>query len=117
MQIVFLIFKLLKKLRLGLSHLRDHKFKHCFQDTLNPLCDSGNDTETTTYFFLQCPNFHPRRQTFLNNIRNINDQILSQGENQLIQMFLYGHPNCNLTVSRLMLNSKIEYLISTERFK
>ena len=24
-----------------LSHLRDHKFKHSFQNTLNPLCICG----------------------------------------------------------------------------
>ena len=29
--------KLLTRFRLGLGHLRDHKFRHCFQDTLNPL--------------------------------------------------------------------------------
>ena len=109
--------KLLTRLRLGLSHLRDHKFRHCFQDTLNPLCDCGNDTETTTHFFLHCPSFHTPRQTLLNNIRNINEQILSHGEDQLIQTFLYGNPNFNLTVNRLILNATIEYLISTERFK
>ena len=47
--------KLLTRLWFGLSHLRDHKFRHCFQDTLNPLCDCGNDTERTTHFFLHCP--------------------------------------------------------------
>ena len=109
--------KLLTRLRLILSHLRDHKFRHCFQDTLNPLCDYGNDTETTTHFFLHCPSFHTPRQTLLNNIRNINEQILSHGEDQLIQTFLYGNPNCNLTVNRLLLNATIEYLILTERFK
>ena len=56
-------------------------------------------------------------QTLLNNIRNINEQILSHGEDQLIQTFLYGNPNFNLTVNRLILNATIEYLISTERFK
>ena len=65
--------KLLTRLRLGLSHLCDHKFRHCFQDTLNPLCDCGNDTETTTHFFLHCPSFHTSRQILLNNIRNINE--------------------------------------------
>ena len=30
--------KYLTRLRLGLSHLRGHKFKHSFQDTLNPFC-------------------------------------------------------------------------------
>ena len=122
MKIVFLIFithgiKLLTRLQLGLSHLRDRKFRHCFQDTPNPLCDCSNDTETTTHFFLHCPSFHTPRQTLLNNIRNINEQILSHGEDQLTQTVLYGNPNVNLTFNGLILNATIEYLISTERFK
>ena len=59
----------------------------------------------------------PHRQTLLNNIRNINKEILSHGEDQLIQTFLHGNPKCNLTVNRLILNATIEYLISTKRFK
>ena len=43
--------KLLTRLHLSLSHLWDHKFRHCFQDTLNPLCDCSDDTETITLFF------------------------------------------------------------------
>ena len=123
MQILYSIFikpygiKLVTRLSLALSHLRDHKSRHCIQDKLNPLCDYGNETETITHFFLHCPSFHTPRQTLLNNIRNINEQILSHGEDQLIQTFLYGNPNFNLTVNRLILNATIEYLISTERFK
>ena len=94
--------KLLTRLRLGLTHLHDHKFRHCFQDTLLPLCDCGNDAETTTQFFLHCPSFHTPRQTLLNNIRKINEKIFSHSEDQLIQTFLYGNPNFNLTVSRLI---------------
>ena len=109
--------KLLTILRLSLSHLHDHKFRHCFQDTPNPSCDCGNDTETTTHFFAHCPSFHTPRQTLLNNIININERILSHSENQLIQTFHYGNPYFNLTVNRLILNATIEYLISTERFK
>ena len=30
--------KFITRLRLGLSHLREHKFKHSFQDMINPLC-------------------------------------------------------------------------------
>ena len=43
--------KLLTRLLLGFIHLRDPKFRHCFQDTLNPLYDCSNDTETKTHFF------------------------------------------------------------------
>ena len=31
--------KLLIRLCLGLNHLHEHKFRYCFQKTLNPLCD------------------------------------------------------------------------------
>ena len=30
--------KLLTRLRANLGHLREHKFRHNFLDTLNPLC-------------------------------------------------------------------------------
>ena len=38
--------KLLTRLRLGLSHLRDHKVS--FQNSLNPISNCGTDVETTT---------------------------------------------------------------------
>ena len=47
--------KLITRLRLGLNHLREHKFKHRFQDTINPLCNYGQDIESSTHFFLHCP--------------------------------------------------------------
>ena len=34
---LIVLLQLLTRLRLGLSHLREHKFKHNFQDTLNPI--------------------------------------------------------------------------------
>ena len=40
------------RLRLGLSHLRYHKFKHNFQDSLNPLCNCSLITETTSHYLL-----------------------------------------------------------------
>ena len=42
----------LTRLRLGLSHLREHKFNHNFQNTINPLCPCSLESESTTHFFL-----------------------------------------------------------------
>ena len=39
--------RLLNRLRLGFSHLREHKFRHNFADTLNPLCSSALETDDT----------------------------------------------------------------------
>ena len=37
--------RLLNRLRLGFSHLREHKLRHNFADTLNPLCSCSLETE------------------------------------------------------------------------
>ena len=53
--------KMLTRLRIGLSHLRDHKFKHNFQDCLNPLCVCTTNVENCTHFFLHCENYDAQR--------------------------------------------------------
>ena len=42
--------KLLTRLRLGLSHLLEHKSKHGFQDSLSTICSCGNNIETSAHF-------------------------------------------------------------------
>ena len=43
--------KSLTRLRVRLSHLREHSF----QDTLNLICNCGKDIQTTSYYLLHCP--------------------------------------------------------------
>ena len=52
--------RLITWLRLGMSHLRERKFKHNFQDCLNPICSCGLDIESTSHFLLDCPTFDQR---------------------------------------------------------
>ena len=61
---------LITRLSLGLSHLREHKFKRGFQDTLSPLCSSGNNVESTGHFLLHCPQFVNERRTLLSTLGN-----------------------------------------------
>ena len=109
--------KFLTSLRLGRSHLHEHKFRHCRQDTLNLLCECGKDIKSTMHFFLHCTNFLIPRQTLFQKIRNIDYNILSQSETQLTQTHLYGNQNYHSSINRLILNSALEYLISSKRFK
>ena len=46
--------KLLTRLRLGLSHLSEHKFNHNFDDCVNPFCTCSLEPESTSQFFLYC---------------------------------------------------------------
>ena len=54
----------LTRLRVGLSHLKEHKFKRSFFDTLNPFCFGGFDIETLNQFFRHSPRFTKERQNF-----------------------------------------------------
>ena len=62
------VIKYLTRLRPGLSHFREHKFKHSFQDTVNPFCSYGLDVETNMHFFLYCRLFSNKRCTLLSTV-------------------------------------------------
>ena len=62
--------ELITRLRLGFSHLREHKFKHSFQDTLNPLCSCSIEAESTSHYFPRCHFFDALRATLMNDFRN-----------------------------------------------
>ena len=81
--------KLLTRLRLGLSQLRELKFKHGFLDSLNPICNCGQNIETSTHFLLHCSNYFNKRLTFQNIIRNIDSNILSKNDLKVTKTLLY----------------------------
>ena len=56
--------KLILRLRLGLSHLRDRKFKHNFLDWLKPICYCGKDIETTFHYVFIAQVFQMKDQFF-----------------------------------------------------
>ena len=106
--------KLVTRLRLGLSHLREHKFKHSFQDTLNPLCSCGLDIEATSHYFLHSPLFHAERSTLLNNINEIDRRIFNKSESVLTRILLYGDESFKDEVNLLILNSTIDFALFTK---
>ena len=108
--------KLLTWLRLGLSHLREQKFKHSFYDTLNPLCSCRKEVETTFHFLLSCLNYSGERLSLLSKIRNIIPNILQNTNSQITRFFLHGDKNFTASTNFIILNSTIEYIVATKRF-
>ena len=78
------------RLRLVLSHLREYKLRHCFQDSLNPLCSGGSDIESTVHYVLHCPAYITERRTLLNIIENIDNNLVDFCEPVLIKTSLFG---------------------------
>ena len=108
--------KLHTRLRLGPSHLHEHKFNHDFQDILNPFCSCGKEVETTFHFLLSCPKYSDERLTLLSKIRNIDPNILENTNSQITQLFSYGDKNFTASTNFVILSSTIEYILATKTF-
>ena len=108
---------LLTRLRLGFSHLRVHKFRHNFQDTLNPICSCRHDIETTSHFLLNCPLYINNRTTLLNKIKTINSDLTTKSDKILSNILLYGDTSLSAENNTFILNSTIEFLIESTRFE
>ena len=108
--------KLITRLRLGLSHIRFHKFKYSFQDTLNLICNCGT-VETTFHYFFHCPNFSNARLTLLNKLltrQTIDENILSKDDYNISKVLLFSYHSFNNVKNTSVLTASIEY--STKRF-
>ena len=110
------ILKLLTHIRIGFSHLKEHKFKHNFQDSVDPLCSCGNDIESSVHFFLHCPNFTTQRQTLLNKLKSINASIITENENSVVRTLLFGRPDLSYSTNKEIINLTISFILTTERF-
>ena len=109
--------KLLTRMRLGLSHLADHKFRHNFQDCLNPICSCGQEIETTSHLLLHHLNYRCARKTFFGKINLIDSNILQQSNLSITNDLLFGSEKLNNDKNNALLMSAIELIQSMERFK
>ena len=60
--------KLLTKIRVEFSDLRDHRFNHNF-NCVSPVCNCGEEDETSIHFFLCCPRYNTQDKPRYNRLR------------------------------------------------
>ena len=58
--------KVLNRLRLNFSHLNERKFRHNFNDTINPMCNCDAATETTIHYLSRYRLYSIQRAEVLN---------------------------------------------------
>ena len=63
--------KLFTSLRLQFSHLNEHKFRHGFTDTINPMCTCGTEVETTEDFLLCCQFYSTQILELFENLEKV----------------------------------------------
>ena len=108
--------RFLTRLRLGLSHLNEHKFRHNFADCVNPLCSCSIEPETTLHFFLHCHNFLNIRTKLFDKIKLLDETFLQLNDESLLTVLLFGSKSYNKQVNVQIPNASIDYIIDSDRF-
>ena len=108
--------KFVTRLCLDLSQLREHKYKHSFQDSMNPLFSCSLDVESTIDYLLHCPLFTTKRHTLLNTISQIDNKFRDSSESDLIRHLLFRDPSKDTETNAEILNATVNYVSMTKRF-
>ena len=109
--------KYLTRLRLGLSHLNEHKFRQKFQDCLNSLCACSLEVEKTNHFFLHCHYHNGIRKILLDTVKKITKKCLSDfSDEALVNLPLYGNSIYSLGENKEVIKAFINVILSSQRF-
>ena len=108
--------KLLTRFRLGLSHLNEHRFRHNFQDCMNPLCSCSLDIEDTSHYLLHCHHFSQHRIDLMNSVNSIYENFDSLADSNKKDVLLFGDPSSDGNTNKFILEATLLYIKSTERF-
>ena len=108
--------KLLTRLRLGLSHLNEHRFRHNFENCVNTLCSCSLETEDTLHYLLHCHHFSQHRLVLMNSVKSVLNNFESLSDNNKKKILLYGDSRLDNNNNKFILEATINYIKNSERF-
>ena len=108
--------KLLTRLRIGFSDLNEHRFRHNFQDCMNPLCSCSLDIEDTSHYLLHCHHFSQHRIDLMNSVNSIYENFDSLSDNNKKDVLLFGDPSSDGNTNKFISEATLLYIKSTEIF-
>ena len=110
--------KRLLQLRVGLSPLFYHKYRHNFKDTITDLCHCRMQPETTAHFLLHCQSYLVARSEMFDVVNAILNKkgLLLQNDDQRVKCLLYGHENLSKLENKAILKSVLKFILDSKRF-
>ena len=82
--------KIITRLILQFSHLNEHKFRHGFSDTINPMCACRTEIETTEHFLLCCQFYTTQRLELFEKLEKVEPNFLGLSAKNQVLILLYG---------------------------
>ena len=108
--------KLLTRLRLEFTHLNEPRFRHNFENYVNPLCSCSLSTENTEHYLLHCHHFTHHRINLMNSVNSILDDFESFSDIDKKGILLYGDPRLDNNKNKIILEATLNYIKVSERF-
>ena len=108
--------KFLTSLRLGFSHLNEHRFRHNFQECINPLCACSLETENTSHYLLHCHHFSQNRINLMNSVNFVFENFDILSDNIKTDVLLYGDPRLDGESNKIILEATISCIKTSQRF-
>ena len=108
----------LTHLRVGLSRLNFHKFRHNFGDTIDAMCPSNDGIENEEHFLLLCPSFDTQRRNLLDRtLPLIRPLGITNPSNELLShILLYGWKDLSADLNKEILQGTICFIRESGRF-
>ena len=108
--------KFLTRLCVGLSHLNAHRFRHNFQDCLNPLCSCNLEIEDTTHYLLHCCHFSTQCANLMNSIKSVLQNFDFFSENNKKDLLLFGDSRFDENKNKVILEATLTFIKKSKRF-
>ena len=109
---------LLNRLRVGFSHLKEHKFRHNFADTVDPFCNCrSNSIETTQHFLMHCSDYSNDRLVMFNSLLRLDISLLPLNPGTLYKILLFGDSKLSHNQNHIILSTTVKFIQDTGRFE
>ena len=109
--------KLLAQLRVEVSDLRHHRYRHNFHRT-SPTCLCQTGMEDNENFLPHCPRFSFQCRPLLELVSNLADvDMMRLSSNELTNDLLHGHSEFTVVTNRTIIEATLKFIKSTGRFK
>ena len=110
--------RLLSRLRLQFTHLKEHKFRHGFNDTVNPMCPCGTDVETTEHFPLRCHCFSTQIFELFDYLYRLDPPFPKLNTKEKVAYLLYGSrsnsSSLNKDVIKFVIDEPLIFFLTNE---
>ena len=96
-------------------YFNENRFKHNFENCINPVCTCPLEDESTRhFFFLHCHYYSALHISFLNDLNNISPQLLP--DKVFAKTLYYENPIFDESDNRKILETSIRYILDPKRF-